>query len=136
MKLAEKSLGQHILAEFYECDAERLNDVTFLEKTFNEAADLANATIVKSVFHPFSPVGVTGVVVIMESHISIHTWPEFGYAAVDFFTCSDKMQYQKAYDYLVEKLQSKKNFAQRIERGLGKHLKPTHLYPVQEEENF
>ena len=93
-----------------------------------------NFSVVKSVFHPFSPVGVTGVVVIMESHISIHTWPEFGYAAVDFFTCSDTMQYQKAYDYLVEKLQSKKNFAEKVDRGLEKHLKPTHLYPIQEEE--
>lgn len=122
-----KNLGQHILAEFYECNADKLNDVAFLEKTFNDAANLAEATIVKSVFHPFSPVGVTGVVVIMESHISIHTWPEFGYAAVDFFTCSDQMNYQKAYNYLVEILESKNHFAEKVERGLQKHLTLTHL---------
>ncbi|MCP4520238.1 MAG: adenosylmethionine decarboxylase [Cytophagales bacterium] len=127
MNKPEKNLGQHILAEFYECDADILNDVDFLEKTFNEASEAANATIVKSVFHPFSPVGVTGVVVIMESHISIHTWPEFGYAAVDFFTCSDKMQYQKAYDYIANKLKSKNHTSQKVERGFPQHLKETHL---------
>lgn len=127
MTQVTKNLGQHILAEFYECDPDKLNDVSFLEKTFNDAANLADATIVKSVFHPFSPVGVTGVVVIMESHISIHTWPEFGYAAVDFFTCSDQMNYQKAYNYLVEILESKKHFAEKVERGLQKHLTLTHL---------
>lgn len=111
-------LGLHILMEFHECSQQMLDDLTSLEATMNEAALLADATVIKSVFHQFSPQGVTGVVVVAESHLAIHTWPEHGYAAVDFFTCNHAMNYQKAYDYIATNLSSEKHSFQSIKRGM------------------
>lgn len=117
METFKDALGKHILAEFYECDSHLLNDALFLEKLFNQAARLAGATILGSHFHAFSPVGASGVVIIMESHFSIHTWPEYGYAAVDFFTCSPLMHYQKAYEYIAKKLHSQNHTFTTQNRG-------------------
>jgi S-adenosylmethionine decarboxylase proenzyme len=113
-------LGLHILMEFHECTPEVLNDGTFLEQVMNTAAELADATIIKSVFHQFSPQGVTGVVVVAESHLAIHTWPEYGYAAVDFFTCNAAMDYKKAYEFLQQQLNSKNCEYKSITRGIMK----------------
>ena len=112
-----KQLGLHILMEFSECSSDILNDLKLLEVEMNQAARVSNATIIKSIFHQFSPQGVTGVVVVAESHLAIHTWPEHGYAAVDFFTCNLSMDYHKAYDHLVQILNSKKHTYKSIERG-------------------
>tara|TARA_B100000809_G_scaffold67681_2_gene64751 strand:- start:8031 stop:8414 length:384 start_codon:yes stop_codon:yes gene_type:complete len=112
-----KQLGLHILMEFSECSSDILNDLKLLEVEMNQAARVSNATIIKSIFHQFSPQGVTGVVVVAESHLAIHTWPEHGYAAVDFFTCNLSMDYHKAYDHLVQILNSKKHAYKSIERG-------------------
>jgi S-adenosylmethionine decarboxylase proenzyme len=79
--------GQHLLAEYHGCNVEVLDDIKRIESLLNEAARAAQTNVVASVFRPFVPQGVSGVVVIEESHLSIHTWPEFGYASVDFFTC-------------------------------------------------
>lgn len=111
-------VGLHILMEFHECSIDILDKLDILEETMNEAASVAGATIIKSVFHQFAPQGVTGVVVIAESHLAIHTWPEYGYAAVDFFTCNTAMNYQLSYQLIVEALQSNKHSYQCIERGL------------------
>ena len=83
------SLGRHLLAEFYNCESGVLNDPEQIERLMNEAARLSGATVVQSVFHVFSPHGVSGVVVVEESHLAVHTWPEYGYAAVDYFSCGD-----------------------------------------------
>ena len=122
-------LGLHILMEFNECSIDILNDLKLLETTMNEAALASKATIIKSVFHQFSPQGVTGVVVVAESHLAIHTWPEHGYAAVDFFTCNVGMDYNKAYELLVEKLQSKNHNYQSVKRGLIKTNGLVHELP-------
>ena len=82
-----RTLGTHLLVELNECDATLLDDIALVKQALLDAADEAGATIVGEVFHKFSPVGVTGIVCIAESHISIHTWPEHAYAAVDIFTC-------------------------------------------------
>jgi len=82
-------LGTHVLLEFYECPADLLSDPTQMEKLLTTAATEMNATVVNSNFHHFSPLGVSGVVIIQESHLTIHTWPEYGYAAVDIFTCGE-----------------------------------------------
>ena len=82
-----KALGNHLLVELYDCPSERLNDAPLLERTLEDSARDAGATVVISSFYPFSPHGVSGVVIITESHLAIHTWPERGYAAVDVFTC-------------------------------------------------
>lgn len=81
--------GRHLLAEYHGCDAAVLDDEGALESLLRRAAEQAGATVVRTVLHRFSPQGVSGVVLIEESHLSIHTWPESGYAAVDFFTCGD-----------------------------------------------
>ena len=80
------ALGRHILAEFYECDTDILNDAQRIENYMKRAALECGATIVSSTFQTFNPHGVSGVIVIAESHLAIHTWPEYGYAAVDVFT--------------------------------------------------
>ncbi|RMH41726.1 MAG: adenosylmethionine decarboxylase, partial [Deltaproteobacteria bacterium] len=79
--------SRHVLAEYHGCDPAVLDDRGTIEPLMRRAAQAAGATVVGSMFHEFAPQGVSGVVVVEESHLSIHTWPEYGYAAVDFFTC-------------------------------------------------
>ena len=93
-----KSLGKHLIVELYGCSYEQINDLAQVEKTLIEAVQLSKATIIQPVFHQFSPHGVSGVVIIAESHFSIHTWPEYGYAAVDLFTCGTSVDTWKAFD--------------------------------------
>jgi S-adenosylmethionine decarboxylase len=112
------SLGRHILAEFYGCAFDRLDDVEKVKQYMVEAALVAGAEIRESVFHKFSPQGVSGVVVISESHLAIHTWPELGYAAVDVFTCGEKVDPWDACKYLVEKFQAAHMTATEIKRGI------------------
>ncbi len=112
-----KSLGRHLLVEFYGCDAKVLDDVAAIEDHMRTAARKANSTIVNSTFHRFSPYGVSGVVVIAESHLSIHTWPEYGYAAVDLFTCGESVDPWKAFEYLKDVLKSKRESTMELKRG-------------------
>lgn len=81
--------GRHLLLDLFGCPAELLNDAELLRELLTRAAEEARAHVVAQVFHPFSPHGVTGVLVIQESHLSVHTWPEEGYAAFDFYTCGE-----------------------------------------------
>jgi spermidine synthase len=94
------ALGRHVLVEYFDCSPEILNDVTVIEKNMVNAAVEAGATVINSTFHHFSPFGVSGVVVIQESHLAVHTWPEYGYAAVDLFTCGDTVDPWISYRYL------------------------------------
>ena len=87
-----RALGTHLLLEMNECNATLLDDVELVKRALLDAAAEAGATVVGEVFHKFSPVGVTGIVCIAESHISIHTWPEHAYAAVDIFTCGETLK--------------------------------------------
>lgn len=113
-----QALGRQILVEFYDCDPNVLNDVNLIEKYMVEACDVANATIVKTVVHKFSPYGVSGVVVIAESHVAIHTWPEYNYAAVDIFTCGETISPWTIYKYLENKLKCKNSSMMELKRGL------------------
>ena len=83
------ALGRHLIVEYYDCDEQLINDVPYVERCMEQAAEAAGATIVNSTFHHFSPHGVSGVVVIEESHLAVHTWPEYGHASVDLFTCGE-----------------------------------------------
>lgn len=114
-------VGLHILMEFSNCSPSMLDDLKGLELAMNEAAKASKATIIKSVFHQFSPQGVTGVVVVAESHLAIHTWPEFGYAAVDFFTCNLSMDYTKTYHVLIHRLKSNNHTFSVVKRGFTKN---------------
>lgn len=113
-----ESLGRHILAEFYNCNEDILNDHSLIERYMTNAAEKSNATVVKSCFHMFNPWGVSGVVVIQESHLTIHTWPELGYASVDLFTCGDEVNPWIAFEYLKEKLESDKTETIEVPRGM------------------
>lgn len=95
-----KALGSHILVEFTNCKSDVLNDVTAIETAMVQAAQVAGATVINSTFHHFSPWGVSGVVVIQESHLAIHTWPEYKYAAVDLFTCGDTVDPWVSFEFL------------------------------------
>ncbi len=110
------SLGNHILVEFMNCDPHIMNDVAGIERDMVAAAEKANATVINSTFHHFSPWGVSGVVVIQESHLAIHTWPEYGYAAVDLFTCGD-MDAWISFDFLKEAFKSQSYSAIEMKRG-------------------
>lgn len=111
------ALGRHILVEFYDCSPELMNDVVHIENSMVEAAETAGATVINSTFHHFSPYGVSGVVVIQESHLAIHTWPEYGYAAVDLFTCGDSVDPWVSYAYLKEKFEAGHGSAMECRRG-------------------
>lgn len=116
MKL--ETLGRHILIEFYNCDEEILKNPTLIKEHMNEAAKIANATIVESVFHHFNPYGVSGAVIISESHLAIHTWPEYGYAAVDVFTCGDKIDPWIAFKFLEDVFKSDRSESIEVPRGM------------------
>ena len=92
------------MVELYGCDVMVLNDKERIERIMTEAAVRSGATVVQSVFHLFNPHGVSGVVVIAESHLAIHTWPEHGYAAVDIFTCGTDVDPWKAHEYIKKEL--------------------------------
>lgn len=105
------------MGEFFGCDQGILNDSAAIEHIMNDAADICGATIVNSVFHLFNPHGISGVVVIAESHLAIHTWPEFNYAAVDVFTCGTRVDPWRALDYLEEALRAEKASTVEVQRG-------------------
>jgi len=113
----ESPFGKHILAEYFECECTYLDSEAAIRNLMLEAASRSGATIVGNIFHHFSPQGVSGVVVIAESHLAIHTWPEFRYASADLFTCGTRVDPWIGFEYLKEKLQSKKWVSKEITRG-------------------
>ena len=118
------ALGRHLLLELFDCDLDAINNVETVRGALIEAAKRAQATIVDVVFHEFNPFGVSGVVVIAESHLTIHTWPEYRYAAVDIFSCGDVLQPETAANYLVEQFGAERTSVFEMQRGL--FLGPPH----------
>jgi S-adenosylmethionine decarboxylase proenzyme len=112
-----KYLGTHLLAEFFACQTDKLDDVQFIREEMENAALAANATIVQTAFHRFNPYGVSGVVVIAESHVTIHTWPEYNYAAIDVFTCGDTCDPYAAIAYLKEAFATDTIQVKQLDRG-------------------
>jgi S-adenosylmethionine decarboxylase len=111
-------LGFHYLIELKDCDQKILKDVKFLEKLLRSSVVESGATEIGHIFHKFAPHGVSGVVLISESHFSIHTWPEKKYAAVDLFTCNNKVDISYIYGKLKKELNSKSSTITEIHRGL------------------
>lgn len=109
--------GTHILADLYDCNPIYLNDKEKLVDLLHRAADIAHATVLGETSHAFQPHGVTALLLLAESHISIHTWPETGYAAVDVMTCGDTMQPQEAIDLIQRELASSQAEVSQISRG-------------------
>lgn len=113
-----QSLGNHLIVELYDCHSDIINDVVTVETKLVEAVRLSGATIVQSVIHQFNPHGVSGVIVIEESHFSVHTWPEYGYCALDIFTCGDEIDYYSALHFLKEEFQAKNLSVTEMKRGM------------------
>lgn len=114
-------IGTHLIIELYGCDSKVLKDLKLIEDTLINSARLGGATILSNYFHKFGDGGgVTGVVCIAESHISIHTWPEYEYAALDIFTCSPKMDPEFIQNKIIEAIKPKKIMVKKINRGLIK----------------
>ena len=112
------ALGRHMLLELFDCDPDAINSLDIVKTSMVEAAKRAQATIVDVVFHEFNPFGISGVVVIAESHLAIHTWPEYRYAAVDVFSCGETLQPQVAVEHLVEQLGAARTSVVEIQRGV------------------
>jgi S-adenosylmethionine decarboxylase len=113
-----RSLGRHLMVELYNCDSKILNDVHKVETIMVDAAKHAHARIVDVVFHTFNPHGISGVIVIAESHLAIHTWPEYGYASIDIYTCGTEINPWRAYNYMVRKFKAKSMTAVEMKRGM------------------
>jgi len=124
------SLGRHLIIEMYECLSDQLNDLDWVKSVLIEAAKRAQATIVDTVFHRVKPTGILGVIVIAESHITIHTWPEYRYAAVDIFTCGKTLKGSEAASYIVKKFRSANPSVKEVLRGLYPPGAAHHATPV------
>lgn len=112
------ALGAHLLVELRDCNPETLKDLGKVKNALVSAAKEARATIIDVSFHEFNPFGISGMVVIAESHLSIHTWPEYCYAAVDIFTCGDIIKPEVAAHYLINQFESKNPSIVEMKRGI------------------
>ncbi|KGG13596.1 MULTISPECIES: adenosylmethionine decarboxylase [Prochlorococcus] len=112
----KRMLGKHCILELYECDAVKINDEAFIRTTITLSAKASGAKLLNLITHKFQPFGVTGLALLAESHISIHTWPEIRYAAVDVFTCGEHTLPEKACDFLAKELQAKHRSLKNITR--------------------
>ena len=114
-----QALGTNLMVELHECSSEMLDDVIKVEEVMVAAAEAAGATVVQAHFHEFTPIGVSGFVVITESHLAIHTWPEHHYAAVDIFTCGNEVKPERAAQELIDKFQCKNPTMFEVKRGFA-----------------
>lgn len=110
--------GKHIIIDGFECDSSHLNNIAYLEKACKKAALDAGMEILYSYFHKFEPQGVTGVLVLSTSHLSIHTWPEERYASLDFYTCGNP-DLIAPVNFLLKELSIKKPMIYSIDRGVS-----------------
>jgi S-adenosylmethionine decarboxylase len=113
-----KALGTHIIVELSDCNPAVLSDVEQVQKILVQAAREAKAEVLQTAFHRFNPQGVSGVVVIAESHLSIHTWPEYGYAAMDIYTCGEGTDPWRACRYAATEFQAKQMLTTEVRRGM------------------
>jgi len=112
-----KALGKQLVVEMWEC-TRNINEPDAIRSALQEAVDRSNATVLSIQVHTFNPNGVSGVAVIAESHISVHTWPELDYAAVDVFTCGDKAIPEAALDVLRDLFQPQRVDVMEVRRGI------------------
>lgn len=112
-------MGRQLIAELWDCNIDILNDIELVERIFVDAALKAGAEIREVAFHQFAPHGVSGVVIISESHLTIHSFPEHAYASIDVYTCGDKIDPNVAVEYIARSLESKISEKMEIPRGMG-----------------
>jgi S-adenosylmethionine decarboxylase len=116
-----KTIGRHLIAEFYGCDRLLLDDVARIERLMLAAAEVVGATVMASAFHRYAPQGVSGTLLIAESHLSIHTWPEHRYAAADIFTCGG-LDPRRGFALMARDLAASDTRMQEIVRGIPEHV--------------
>lgn len=112
-----KVIGKHLTVDMYGCSFESLDNVAFVKDAMLTAVKEANMTLLDFTYHKFEPQGLTALALLAESHMSIHTYPEMGYAAVDVFTCGDHSRPDKAVQTLQRFLQPEKTKTTNIKRG-------------------
>jgi len=112
------ALGKHLLVELNNCDHKMLDDINFIKEVMLAAANASGATVLGESFHQFSPQGVSGVLIIAESHLTIHTWPEHGYAGADIFTCGTRVQPEKAAEVIIARMKPKTHSIIQMYRGM------------------
>ena len=115
-------LGHQTTVDFYGCKSDKISSCEFIEKTLLKAAKILSLTVVNTTIHSFSPIGVSGVIVIEESHIAIHTWPEHNYIAIDFFTCNNAHNLKDGLHWLKEEFQAESISQKDIKRGSLKEI--------------
>jgi S-adenosylmethionine decarboxylase len=113
----QEALAVHVFLDLYGCPFELLDDPILLQESLRKAARLAKTTILSESFKKFEPQGVTGILLVSESHLSVHTWPECGYAALDIFSCGDREGVEKAATFLAQALRPERQVLHRVDRG-------------------
>jgi S-adenosylmethionine decarboxylase len=116
------SNGRHLILDLYDCDPGILNDYEELQRLLEASLVMAKANILRIIGEKFEPQGVTLLALLAESHASIHTWPQLGYAAIDLYTCGDTTQTHKAAEFLKTKLKSKECEQKEIQRKVSRDL--------------
>lgn len=122
-----EALGRHIIAELSYCSPEVISNIDKVQDIMVKAAKVANAEVREVVFHKFNPQGVSGVVVIAESHLSIHTWPEYGYAAIDIYTCGSNTDPERACDFIAGYFGAGKVVTTKMDRGIPEKGTYSHI---------
>jgi S-adenosylmethionine decarboxylase len=117
--LEYKTFGRHVLADIWGVDFNRINDIEFLKEHMYKAAEKSGATILAINYEVFIPYGVTILILLSESHLSIHTYPEKGFAAIDGYTCGEDVDPEVAVDYLLSILEPERIYSSKIIRGTG-----------------
>ncbi|WP_276352855.1 adenosylmethionine decarboxylase [Cohnella caldifontis] len=113
------TFGRHVAVDTWGIDFDTLNDAELLQSHMIEAAEACGATVLSVQAKQFEPQGATVLVMLSESHISIHTYPEKGFAAIDCYTCGETVDPQAAIDYLVSVLKPERTYAKKLIRGVG-----------------
>ncbi|TDI31072.1 MAG: adenosylmethionine decarboxylase [Acidobacteria bacterium] len=116
-----KTIGRHLIVEFYRCQDALLDDLEGIRRVMLETAEVIGATVMGATFHRFTPQGVSGTVVISESHLSVHTWPEYSYVSVDIYTCGG-LDPRLGFRHLEQQLGARESRVQEILRGLPEEL--------------
>ncbi len=117
-------IGIHCILELYDCPANLLDDASLVQQALREAARRSNSTFLGELCHPFEPQGITALALLGESHISIHTWPEAGYAAVDVFTCGRHTRPEAACEYLIDVFQAQRYSLRKVPRRTMQPTRP------------
>ncbi len=115
-------IGKHCILELYDCNKNKLNDESFVRTTITLSAKISGANLINLITHSFNPQGITALALLAESHISIHTWPEIGYGAVDVFTCGEQTMPERACDVFIKEFSAKKFSLKTLQRDTPNFL--------------